>query len=410
MIDKDNYEQLQAYEFIANTNSCFFLTGRAGTGKTTFLHNIQKIVNKNFITVAPTGIAAILAGGDTIHSFFGLPLEACVPGTCGKMSKTRRLSLVHADTIIIDEVSMVRCDVMDAIDSTMREVLKNNLPFGGKQMIFVGDMFQLPPVIKQGPEKDMLKDIYGCYDFYFYRSLALKKMRMVKIEFRKVYRQDDTRFLNILDHVRMNKMSYGDLVTLNSRVEKPREEEMVITLASVNRTADEINNRHLDEIDDPEFTYEGHIEGRYEEKRFPVDPTLRLKVGAQVMFARNDTDKRWVNGTLGKVSMLTKTEITVKLENGTSYVVPPCTWDSVEFEYDAAKRKMKKKIIGTFTQFPLKLAWAITIHKSQGMTFDKMFINLSYGMFLPGQFYVALSRVMNCTPKVGHKTFGVLYV
>ena len=187
-IDPQNHEQQLAYELVANTNSSFFLTGRAGTGKTTFLHNVQKLVGKQFITLAPTGVAAILAGGDTIHSFFGLPMEVCTPGTCGKMNEARILTLLHADTIIIDEVSMVRCDVMDAIDYTMRKALRNNMPFGGKQMIFVGDMFQLPPVVKQGPEKDLLKDLYHTDDFFFYKSDVIKRMRLVKIEFQKVYR------------------------------------------------------------------------------------------------------------------------------------------------------------------------------------------------------------------------------
>lgn len=279
MIDETNREQQLAYELIANTNSSFFLTGRAGTGKTTFLQNVQKMAGKNFITLAPTGVAAILAGGDTIHSFFGLPMEACFPGTCCKMGQAKILSLVHADTIIIDEVSMVRSDVMDAIDYTMRKTLRNNIPFGGKQMIFVGDMFQLPPVVKQGPEKDLLTDIYHTNDFYFYKSEAIKRIRLVKIEFRKVYRQDDNRFLNILEHVRMNRITPEDIALLNTRVAQPQSDDMVVTLASINKTADEINNQRLSEIDSPEFVYEGTVEGRFEEKRFPVDQTLRLKVG-----------------------------------------------------------------------------------------------------------------------------------
>ena len=393
MIDIDNREQLLAYELIANTNSSFFLTGRAGTGKTTFLQNVQKVVGKNFITLAPTGVAAILAGGETIHSFFGLPMEACFPGTCGKMNQTQILSLVHADTIIIDEVSMVRSDVMDAIDYTMRKTLRNNMPFGGKQMIFVGDMFQLPPVVKQGPEKELLMDIYRTDNFYFYKSEAVKRIRLVKIEFRKVYRQDDERFLFILEHVRMNRITPEDISLLNTRIESPAKDDMVVTLCSLNKTADDINNRHLEEIDSLEYIYEGTVKGKFEEKRFPVDQTLRLKVGAQVMFTRNDQQKRWANGTIAKVTKLSKDEITVQIKDGNEYIVPACSWDSVTFEYNRDERKMKKEVVGTFTQFPIRLAWAITVHKSQGMTFEKLQIDLSRGMFASGQLYVALSRV-----------------
>ncbi len=393
MIDQDNREQLLAYELIANTNSSFFLTGRAGTGKTTFLQNVQKMVGKNFIILAPTGVAAILAGGDTIHSFFGLPMGACVPGTCGKMNQTKILSLIHADTIVIDEVSMLRSDIIDAIDYTMRKTLRNNMPFGGKQMIFIGDMFQLPPVVKQGPEKELLSDIYKTNEFYFYKSEAVKRIRLVKIEFQKVYRQDDEKFLSILEHVRMNRITPQDVALLNTRVKIPYETDMVVTLCSLNKTADEINNRHLSKIENSEFIYEGTVDGRFEEKRFPVDKTLRLRVGAQVMFVRNDQQKRWANGTLAKVTKLNKDEITVQLKDGNEYAVPACSWESVNFEYNRDERKMKKEVIGTFTQYPLRLAWAITIHKSQGMTFDKLQIDLSDGMFASGQLYVALSRV-----------------
>lgn len=393
-LDPQNREQQLAFDLVENTNSSFFLTGRAGTGKTTFLHNVQQMVDKQFITLAPTGVAAILAGGDTIHSFFGLPMEACMPGTCGKMNEQKILTLLHADTIIIDEVSMVRCDVMDAIDYTMRRTLRNNLPFGGKQMIFVGDMFQLPPVVKYGPEKDFLEDFYHTKDFFFYKSFAISRMRLVKIEFRKVYRQEDIRFLRILENVRMNRITPDDVRLLNSRVCAPSESDgMVITLASVNKTADSINLQHLEEIEAEEFIYEGIIDGKFEEKRFPVEQQLRLKVGAQVMFTRNDPQKRWANGTLGHVTKLAQDEITVMLDSGEEYSVACCSWESVTYEYDSDEKKLKKDVTGIFTQYPLKLAWAITVHKSQGMTFDRLSLDLSRGMFAAGQLYVALSRV-----------------
>lgn len=394
-IDTQNQQQVLAYELIANTNSSFFLTGRAGTGKTTFLRNVQKMVNKQFITLAPTGVAAIQAGGETLHSFFGLPLEVCTPGTCGKLNDARILTLAHADTIIIDEVSMVRCDIVDAIDYTLRKTLRTSLPFGGKQVIFVGDMFQLPPVVRNKPERELLHDIYDTTDFFFYKADAIKRMRLVKIEFQKVYRQDDDQqFLQILENVRMNKVTADDIIRLNSRVAQPKSEDgMVITLASVNKTADTINQQRLDEIDSKEFTYEGIIKGRFDEKKLPVDLNLRLKVGAQVMFTRNDAQKRWANGTLAKVVNLKKNEILVELANGDTHTVPCASWDSVSYEYDPDSRKLKKEVTGSFTQFPLKLAWAITIHKSQGMTFNKMSLDLSHGLFASGQLYVALSRV-----------------
>ena len=395
-IDKENKQQVLAYELIANTNSSFFLTGRAGTGKTTFLRKVQKLVDKQFITLAPTGVAAILAGGDTIHSFFGLPMEVCYPGTMGKMNEARIQTLLHTDTIIIDEVSMVRCDIIDAIDYTMRKTLRSSLPFGGKQVIFVGDMFQLPPVIARKEERELMHDLYQADDCFFYKADVIKRMRLVKIEFQKVYRQDDKQFLDILEHVRLNKVTPEDLMHLNRRVCQPTKEDgMVITLASRNSTADAINEKCLAEIDSEEYVYEGTVQGKFEEKRFPVEMTMRLKVGAQVMFTRNDQHKRWANGTLGKVTKLAKDEIQVTTNAGETYVVPNCTWDSVTYEYDKEAKKLKKEVTGTFTQYPLKLAWAITVHKSQGMTFEKMSLDLSKGMFAAGQLYVALSRVQS---------------
>lgn len=393
IIDAENRQQVLAYDLIANTNRSFFLTGRAGTGKTTFLCNVQKTVKKQFITLAPTGVAAILAGGATIHSFFGLPLQVCTPDIYGSIGRENILALLHADTIIIDEVSMLRCDIVDAIDRTMRRTLRNNLPFGGKQMVFVGDMFQLPPVCME-KDRQILKDIYQTDTFFYYKANAIKRMELPKIEFTKVYRQEDLHFLDILEHVRLNRMTGEDMRELNSRIGHPAENaKMVITLASTNNKADEINQVNLNRIDSELFTYEGTVQGQFDAKRFPAEVNLMLKVGAQVMFVRNDADKRWVNGTIGVVSKLDKEMIEVTKNDGTSYEVPLCTWESCSYEYDPATKKIKKEVTGTYTQFPLRLAWAITVHKSQGMTFDRMSLDLTHRMFAAGQLYVALSRV-----------------
>lgn len=289
---------------------------------------------------------------------------------------------------------MVRCDIIDAIDYTMRKTLRTSLPFGGKQVVFVGDMFQLPPVVKQGAEHDLMRDLYHTDDCFFYKADVIKRMRMVKIEFQKVYRQEDESFLGILENVRLNKTTPENLMHLNERVCQPTKEDgLIITLTSLNKTADSINQRCLAEINAEEYIYEGTVNGKFEEKRFPVDKILRLKIGAQVMFTRNDPNRRWANGTIGTVSKLSKDEIQVTIGNGETYVVPNCSWESYCYEYDKENRKMTKEKIGSFTQYPLRLAWAITVHKSQGMTFDKMYLDLSRGIFAAGQLYVALSRV-----------------
>ncbi len=394
MIDPANIEQQRAFELIAETNSSFFLTGRAGTGKTTFLQNVKKAVDKNFIVVAPTGRAAVLAGGVTIHSFFGLPLGVCLPGTVGTMNRQKIGILRHADTIIIDEVSMVRCDILDAIDTTMRYYLGNGLPFGGKQMVFVGDMFQLPPVVQPG-DAAILKDFYNSDNsFFFYKARVVQRMRLVKIEFIKMYRQEDEDFISVLENVRVNRISSMDFKGLDARVGHSfSQDELVITLASTNSTAEKINRQRLDSIGSEEHTYKATIEGKFERSHYPAEETLKLKIGAQVMFTRNDKDGRWVNGTLGIVESLDDKEIKVKTDYGDTFIVEQCTWDSIQYDYDSDTKKMSSKVEGKFTQYPLKLAWAITIHKSQGMTFDKMRLDLNSRIFSPGQLYVALSRV-----------------
>lgn len=388
--------EMKAYNLVANTNCSFFLTGRAGTGKTTFLKRIQEEINKKFIVVAPTGIAALVAGGETIHSFFGFPLEILTRKSVIKISENKRRTILMADTIIVDEVSMVRCDIIDAIDSVLRYLTHSGLPFGGKQMIFSGDIYQLSPVVNKNDKTsmEMLRDLYNTEEPYFYKANVFRRMRMPAIEFQKVYRQTDAGFLKVLSNVREGKVSAEDLNMLNEKVGKEHNsEDMVITLTAHNKSADDINKAKLEAIDAPEFVFTGKINDSFKSKEYPVPMELKLKVGAQVMFCRNDNMHRWVNGSLAKVVELSDDYIKVELSNGTECIVPETAWESYEQTYNKETKKLEKKLVGSFVQYPLKLAWAITIHKSQGMTFDKLNIDLSRGVFMPGQLYVALSRL-----------------
>lgn len=387
-------QQNQAYELIKDTYTSFFLTGKAGSGKTTFLHRVQNEIKKNFIVLAPTGVAAILAGGQTIHSFFGFPLEALPLGSVGKINKERYRIIRNVDTIIIDEVSMVRCDIIDAIDSTLRDCMNTTIPFGGKQMVFVGDLFQLEPVLVGETEKSIINDYYHTDKPFFFRAKVFNRIRLPKIEFRKVFRQNDTAFLNMLNNIRNGILNYDELSILNQRTGfHAPENEMIITLCSVNKRADKINSDCLAAIHETSYTFEGKVEKDFEEKKMPVSKLLTLKKGAQVMFCRNDQSQRWANGTLGKVTQIDAENIYVTTESGIEYKVDKVTWEATNYEYDREKQKVEKTVTGTYTQYPLKLAWAITIHKSQGMTFEKMMLDLGNGIFSDGQLYVALSRV-----------------
>lgn len=392
-IDITNQQQ-QAYDLIASTFTSFFLTGKAGSGKTTFLRRVQNEIDKNFIVLAPTGVAAILAGGQTIHSFFGFPLEALPIGSVGTINQERYNIIKNVDTIIIDEVSMVRCDIIDAIDATLRDCLHSNIPFGGKQMVFVGDLFQLEPVLVGKTEKIIIEDNYNTDKPFFFKAKVFNRMRMPSIEFKKIYRQDDSTFLSILNNIRNGIVDYNDLYILNQRTNMALpENDMVITLCSINKTADNINNVRLDAIKEPSYLFEGTIVKDFDEKKVPVSKELILKKGAQVMFCRNDPQQRWANGTLGKITQIDEENIFVTIENGEEYKVDKVSWEATSYEYNREKKKVVKTITGSYSQYPLKLAWAITIHKSQGMTFDKMVLDLSNGIFSDGQLYVALSRV-----------------
>ncbi len=391
-IDTQNHELQLAFSLIAHTNSSFFLTGRAGTGKTTFLKNVQELVAKKFIVLAPTGIAAINAGGETLHSFFRFPLHALDFNDNGKITTERREIIQNTDTIIIDEVSMVRCDLIDAIDRMLKFCCTSTLPFGGKQVVFTGDLFQLEPILSTDDDKDLIMQNYSTDKPYFFKARVFDRMKLVSIEFRKIYRQSDTAFVDILERIRNKQTTSADLTRLNSRVCNPENDKMIITLTSHNVTAKSINDAALEKINLSPFTYQATINGEFNEKNSPTEKELTLKVGAQVMFTRNDPSGRWVNGTLGEIADLTDETIKVKLENDRVLTVSPVTWENIRYEYNKQTKTNTKEIIGTFTQFPLKTAWAITIHKSQGLTFDHVRIDLSRGVFANGQTYVALSR------------------
>ena len=393
--DKSNKEQQQAFELVAKTNNCLFITGKAGTGKTTFIKWIMKEIKKNFIVLAPTGIAAVNVGGQTMHSFFGFPLQAIGPKTELNVPSEKQALLKEVDTIIVDEVSMVRSDMIDGMDRYLRMALFTNMPFGGKQVVFVGDMFQLPPVVKQGTaEADMLRDLYGAGLPFFYKANVLKRMNLSKIEFQKVYRQNDPEFLAILNKMRIGEVKREDLDLLNEHLGKgDNVSDFSVTLTSFNYMAEKINSEKLEAIEGEEFCYKADIIDEFRKSDAPVPENLKLKVGAQVIFCRNNPAHGYMNGTIAQVIALKDDEITVKLEDGKAIEVQRVSWENYQSQYNVETKKVESCLLGSFVQYPLKLAWAITIHKSQGMTFDRMHLDLSRGTFQAGQAYVAISRM-----------------
>lgn len=395
--DLENKEMCNAYDLIAKTNNSFFLTGRAGTGKTTFLQKVQECVNKNFVVLAPSGVAAIHAGGQTIHSFFGLGLGVQGPRDMGTMNASKISLVQKIDTIIIDEVSMVRCDIIDAIDRMLRYYRHSFQPFGGVQMVFVGDLFQLLP-IAAAEDQLLLRSIYGSNCWFFYKARCLENNALPKIEFQKIYRQSDPTFISLLEHFRTGHVNLDDLKRINGCVVPPftkrDEQEMRITLTAYRGDARIINESRLADLPGEQFSYEASYEGNASKLKDVVDDKLILKEGAQVMFLRNDQFGRWANGTLAKVVSLDKSGITVALEGDEErqVSVEQQTWEAYDYEYDEKEKVCKKKVVGSVTQFPLRLAWAITIHKSQSLTFDKVAVDFGRGAFTYGQVYVALSR------------------
>lgn len=389
-----------AFDFVCNTNKNIFLTGKAGTGKTTFLQRIKNEPVKRMAVVAPTGVAAINAGGMTIHSFFQLPFGPYLPGNAREAARQRKFSrekinLIRSlDLLVIDEISMVRADLLDGIDDVLRRYKDHYKPFGGVQLLMIGDLHQLPPVVKE-EEWSLLRPYYPTP--YFFSSQALQQTRPVVIELKHIFRQSDSAFIDLLNKVRDNKMSDEVLAALNSRYIagfQPPEEDAYITLTTHNATAQEINTQKLTEVPGALSRFQAKITGDFPAHAYPTDEILELKTGAQVMFVKNDAapEKRFFNGKIGKITKIEAETIYVKCPNDEETIaVGPVEWENIKYTLNEQTREVTEEVIGSFSQYPLKLAWAITIHKSQGLTFERVVLD-AQAAFAHGQVYVALSR------------------
>lgn len=388
-------EQRAIFDILENTNENVFVTGKAGTGKSVLLQYFKYKSSKQMVIVAPTGVAALNVGGQTIHSLFKIPPQFIEKDSLRVNYKTASL-LRHLEAVVIDEISMVRADLMDAIDSLLRQARGNNLPFGGVQMIMFGDLYQLPPVVSDPELHKYFAQNNGGY--YFFNAHAWQNAQMKIYELTKNYRQKDEMFRNILNSIRDGSIiSSEDLFSeLNKRtVEAPKEN--ILVLATTNNAVNEINKSKLDELEGNAYRYQANISGNLEQSAFPTEEILYLKKGAQVMLLKNDRQKRWVNGTLGKIHSLSDREIKVDID-GIVYSIPQETWNKIRYYYDQETRKIQEEVVSSFTQFPLRLAWAITVHKSQGQTYTGVLVDMGNGAFAHGQTYVALSR---CTSLEG---------
>lgn len=396
-MERGNFELDVARFIVEKTDMSLFLTGKAGTGKTTFLREVVRYTKKKCIVLASTGIAAVNAGAMTIHSFFQFGLGPFVQGVIEPKSDFRinksKLELIrHLQLLIIDEVSMVRADLMDHIDVELRRIRRNSKPFGGVQLLMIGDLQQLPP-IAHGGEDELLRQYYKT--LYFFSSAALKSMKYSCIELKNVYRQTDRHFIDILNHARDCTLTSQDITDLNARYIpgfSPKPEDGYIRLMTHNRQVDYVNAAEMEKLDSKSYTFVAAVTGTFPEESYPTADSLTLKKGAQVMFIKNDPERRFINGTLGEVKSIDKNSIAVRLaESGTIIDVEPMEWQNIRYQFDEESKEISSKQIGRFKQYPLKAAWAITVHKSQGLTFDKAIIDV-HAAFSPGQAYVALSR------------------
>ena len=408
----DNPDLQLAFEFVQYTNTNVFLTGKAGTGKTTFLHNLKTISPKRMIVVAPTGVAAINAGGVTIHSFFQLPFGPQIPvdfagegsppeitprmetSKYQKFSREKINIMKSLDLLVIDEISMVRADMLDAVDAVLRRYKDRQKPFGGAQLLMIGDIQQLAPVIRD-EDWDILKNYYDTV--FFFSSRALQKTQFVCIELKHIYRQSDRIFIDLLNKIRDNRLDQETLRALNQRYApgfNPSDDEGYIILTTHNNKAQEINNTRLRNINSKPFIFKATLEGEFPEYAYPTEPELTLKEGAQVMFVKNDLsrEKRYFNGKIGRITGFDEHIIHVKCPGDNFQIeVDTVEWQNMKYSLDEETKEITETLIGSFTQYPLKLAWAITIHKSQGLTFDRAIID-ARAAFAHGQVYVALSR------------------